>query len=179
MITSSIARRYAKALFGLATERGKVEPWAGSLTALKAAISASSEIRDVLANPVFTREQRLAIVSGLARALSLDAEPANLLNLLAERNRLGYLEAIADVYRGLADESLGRVRARLISAVPLPAATVEGIAVKLAAAARAEVLVDQAVDPALLGGVVAQVGSMVYDGSVRTQLEDLRRSLKR
>lgn len=179
MITSSIARRYAKALFSLAAERGKVEPWANSLAALNAVTAASPEIREVLANPVYTKEQRLAMVAKMTQMLSLDAEPANLLNLLAERNRLAYLEAIAELFRDLADESFGRVRARLISAVPLPPESARAIAAKLAATTRAEVLIEEAVEPQLLGGVVAQVGSMVYDGSVRAQLENLRRNLKR
>ncbi len=178
MITGAIARRYAKALFSLASERGRIEPWSESLDALKAAIASSTELRDVLANPVYSKEQRRAIAAKLAVMLSLDAEPASLLYLLAERNRLGYLDAVVDTFRTLADEKLGRIRARVISAVPLDAGAVDGIASRLAEATKAEVLIDRAVDPALLGGVVAQVGSMVYDGSVRTQLEDLRRTLK-
>ena len=163
MITGSIARRYAKALF--------------SLAALGAALAGSPELRDALASPA-SREQRRALAEGLARPLALEREPANLLLLLAERNRLGQLAAVADAFRALADEKLGRVRARLVSAVPLGGAAASGIAEKLAAAAKAEVLVERAVDPVLLGGVVAQVGSVVYDGSVRTQLEALRRALK-
>jgi F-type H+-transporting ATPase subunit delta len=178
MITGSIARRYAKALFGLASERGRIEPWSQTLDALKAAVAASPELREVLANPVYSKEQRRAIAAKLAAALGLEEEPANLLSLLAERNRLGYLDAIVDTFRALADEKLGRLRARVVSAVPLEGGAVEGIAARLAQVTKAEVLIDRVVDPALLGGVVAQVGSMVYDGSVRTQLEDLRRTLK-
>ncbi len=178
MIIGSIARRYAKALFSLASERGRIEQWSKGLDTLEVAVATSPELRDVLANPVYTKEQRRAIAAKLAAALSLDEEPANLLYLLAERNRLGYLDAIVDTFRALADEKLGRVRAKVISAVPLDNVAVNGIATKLAEATRAEVLLDRAVDPSLLGGVIAQVGSMVYDGSVRTQLEDLRRSLK-
>ena len=78
----------------------------------------------------------------------------------------------------LADVELGRVRARVTSAVPLDDASVAAIAEKLAASTQKKVLVERVVDPAILGGVVAQVGSLVYDGSVRTQLEDLRKTLK-
>ncbi len=178
MIMGSIARRYAKALFGLATERGRIEQWASALDVLKAAVSASPELRDVLANPVYEKEQRRAIAEKLAAALALDEEPANLLYLLADRNRLGYLDAIVDTFRALADEKLGRLRATVTSAVPLDNAAVNSIADKLARATNAQVIVDRAVDPTILGGVVAQVGSIVYDGSVRTQLEELRRNLK-
>jgi F-type H+-transporting ATPase subunit delta len=178
MVIASVARRYAKALFSLAVEQGRVEAWNDSLLALKEAVEGSPDLVDVLSNPVYSRDQRRAIVEKLAYALALDAEPANLLFLLGDRNRLGYLGAVVDVFRALADDHLGRIRARVTSAVPLDAATAQAIADRLSASARATVLLDRAVDPALIGGVVAQVGRFVYDGSVRTQLEDLRRQLK-
>ena len=179
MIPGSIARRYAKALFSLAVEKGRIEPWSDSLLALGQAIEGSAELRDVLQNPAYPRETRAAVMARLTEPLRLDAEPAALLQLLGERNRLGGLTAIVTAFRELADVELGRVRARVTSAVPLDDAAVNAIAEKLSAATQKKVLVERAVDPAILGGVVAQVGSVVYDGSIRTQLEDLRSTLKR
>lgn len=179
MIPGSIARRYAKALFSLAVEKGRIEPWSDSLLALGQAIEGSAELRDVLQNPAYPRETRAAVMARLTEPLRLDAEPAALLQLLGERNRLGGLTAIVAAFRELADVELGRVRARVTSAVPLDDAAVNAIAEKLSAATQKKVLVERAVDPAILGGVVAQVGSVVYDGSIRTQLEDLRSTLKR
>ena len=178
MIVGTIARRYAKALFDLAVEARKVEPWVESLVALQKTVDGSPELRAVLANPVYTKEQRQGIAAQLARSLGLDPEPTHLLALLADRNRLAYLGGIADVFGRLADEKLGRVRARVTSAVALLPAEAQALSDRLAAAARAQVILEAAVDPALLGGVVAQVGSFVYDGSLRSQLEDLRRTLK-
>jgi len=178
MISGSISRRYAKALFLLAVEQDQVEPWAESLLALKKAVDGSPELRQVLQNPVYTREQRHGLAAGLARALGLGADPANLLALLADRNRLSYLAGVAETFGRLADEKLGRVRAKVTSAVPMEPAALAALEQKLAAATRAQVVLERAVDPALLGGVVAQVGSLVYDGSLRSQLEDLRRTLK-
>jgi F-type H+-transporting ATPase subunit delta len=179
MILGSIARRYAKALFSLAVEKGRIEAWNDSLHALGQAVDASAELRDVLQNPAYTREARAAVVGQLAATLKLDTEPTSLLQLLGERNRLSGLSAIVAAYRELADAELGRVRAKVTSAVPLDDAAIHAIAEKLSAATKKQVLVERAVDPAILGGVVAQVGSVVYDGSLRTQLEDLRSTLKR
>ncbi len=179
MIMGSIARRYAKALFGLAAETGKVEAWSVSLLSLKQAVESSPDLRDVLSNPVYSKEQRRAIVEKLATGLSLDAEPSGLLLLLGDRNRLSYLSAIVDTFRDYADQHLGRIRAKVTSAVKLDDAAVQAMADRLSQATQAKVLLDRVVDPAILGGVVAQVGSIVYDGSVRTQLEDLRTQLKR
>jgi len=178
MISGSIARRYAKALFGLAVEQGRVEAWSDALVALQAAVDGSPDLQDVLSNPVYSRDQRREIVRRLAAALSLDADPSNLLLLLGDRNRLAYLAAIVRTFRDLADTKLGRVRAQVTTAVPLDAAAEKALADKLAVATRTQVLVERAVDPALLGGVVARVGSLVFDGSLRSQLEAMRRELK-
>jgi F-type H+-transporting ATPase subunit delta len=178
MIMGSIARRYAKALFSLAVEKGAVEAWSTSLQALQQAVSAAPELADVLQNPAYDREQRRAVVAKVAESMKLDAEPANLLFLLGDRNRLGALGAVVEAFGELADLELGRLRARVTSAVPLDHASIAAIAEKLSATTKKQVIVERAVDPAILGGVVAQVGSLVYDGSLRSQLEDLRQTLK-
>ena len=179
MITGSIPRRYAKALFALAEETGRVEKWLEALSAVEKAVEGSAELRDALSNPVYAREDRRALAGELGRALRLDEEPRNLLLLLADRGRLEGLLGVVDHFRALADQKLGRVRARVISAIPLDEAAAREIAGKLAGAARAEVILDRQVDPSILGGVIAQVGSLTYDGSVRAQLEALRHSLTR
>jgi F-type H+-transporting ATPase subunit delta len=178
MISGSIGRRYAKALFGLAVEQDRVEPWSDALRALKVAVDGSPDLRDVLQNPVYTKEQRRAVAAGLAAALKLDAEPSSLLFLLSDRSRLAYLDGIVGYFGELADAKLGRVRARVTTAVPVDAAALDAISKRLGAATAATVLVEHAVVPAVLGGVVAQIGSIVYDGSLRTQLEQLKTSLK-
>jgi len=178
MIIGSIARRYAKALLSLAVEQGRIEQWSESLDALQAALQASRELRDVLSNPVYEKEQRRSVAKRLAQALKLEAEPANMLFLLADRNRLGHLSAIVDAFRTLADEKVGRLRARVVSAMPLDPAAVGSLSRRLAEATRAQVVVDRDVDESLLGGAVTQVGRFTYDGSLKTQLEILRRTLK-
>jgi F-type H+-transporting ATPase subunit delta len=178
MITGSIARRYARALFSLAVEKRSVEAWNQSLETLAKAVEASPELKDVLQNPAYPREQRRAVVERVAAAMQLAPEPANLLFLMGDRNRLPALGGVVAAFRELADQELGRVRARVTSAVPLDDASVAAIAEKLSASTQKKVLVERVVDPAIIGGVVAQVGSLVYDGSLRTQLEDLHKSLK-
>ena len=178
MIVGSIARRYAKALFSLADEQGQVEQWAQGLDALGQALESHRELRETLASPLFEKEQRRNVVAAVAGALALPETPRNFLLLLADRDRLAYLQAIIRDFRGLADDRLGRVRARVTSAVPLTAEESRRISEKLAQATQAQVILETAVDPSLLGGVVAQLGSRVYDGSVRAQLEELRRVMK-
>jgi F-type H+-transporting ATPase subunit delta len=97
---------------------------------------------------------------------------------LGDRNRLASLGDVVGAFGELADQELGRLRAKVTSAVPLDDASVAAIAERLSTTTKKQVIVERAVDPAILGGVVAQVGSLVYDGSLRTQLEDLRTALK-
>jgi F-type H+-transporting ATPase subunit delta len=178
MDSGSIARRYAKALFGLAVEGGRVEAWGESLGALADALNSAPDLAVVLADPLRPREERRALAERLGAALRLDREPASLLLLLGDRNRLDRLSDILRAFAELADAHLGRLRARVTTAVPLDAPTLESLARRLSDLTRAKVLVEGAIEPELLGGVVAQVGNVVYDGSVRTQLEDLKKSLK-
>jgi F-type H+-transporting ATPase subunit delta len=178
MDSGSVARRYAKALFSLALESGRVEAWSEALASLGQVLREATELAETLGDPVHTREERREVVEKLVGALKLEREPANLLFLLADRNRLDRAVDVLRAFGELADAHLGRVRAHLTSAVPLDPGALEALAGKLSDLTRATVLVEGAVEPALLGGVVAQVGSLVYDGSVQTQLEDLRRSLK-
>ncbi len=178
MIVGSIARRYAKALFSWADEQGQVEQWSTGLEALGRALASSPELRDTLASPLFEKEQRRSVIGEVARSLALPETVRSFLLLLADRDRLSYLAAIVQQFRDLADARLGRVRARVTSAVPLTSEEAARIAEKLAQAGKAQVIVETAVDASILGGVVAQVGSLVYDGSVRSQLEELRRAMK-
>ncbi len=178
MVPGSVARRYAKALFGLAVENGRVEAWAESLAALAAVLRSTPELAAILADPVKGRDDRHRLAGSLAAAVGLDREPANLLLLLGDRNRLDRLPDVLRAFAELADAHLGRIRARVTTAIPIDGETMQALARRLSDHARAQVLLERSVDPGILGGAVTQVGSLVYDGSVRTQLEDLRRSLK-
>jgi F-type H+-transporting ATPase subunit delta len=97
--------------------------------------------------------------------------------LLLDRRRIVLLPAIARAYRDLTDAHVGRVRAEVISAEALTPATVDRVRRSLEQRTGKKVIINSKVDPGLIGGVVARVGDLVLDGSVRTQLEDLRARL--
>jgi F-type H+-transporting ATPase subunit delta len=97
--------------------------------------------------------------------------------LLLERRRIVLLPSIARAYRDMADAHLGRVRAQITSAEPLAAAALDRVRRSLEQRTGKQVIVETAVDPDLIGGLVARVGDLVLDGSVRTQLSDLRAKL--
>ena len=101
----------------------------------------------------------------------------NTLKLLVERSRGGYIESVAREYRAMLDQKVGRVRAKVTSAVPLDEAALGKIRSQLTQLTQKQVSLESVVDPKVLGGVVAQVGSLTFDGSLQTQLEGLKRQL--
>ncbi|AKQ70602.1 ATP synthase delta chain [Myxococcus hansupus] len=180
MVNVSIARRYARALLDVASEAGRTDAVAEQLTAFADVIAKNAELTDVLVNPAYTREQRLLVVESVMKAVPGGLEPTltNTLRLLVDRNRLGYLSDIARLFRDMADARAGRVRGHVTSASPLPSDALAQLQQTLQQLTQRDVLLETRVDPSLLGGVAAQVGSILYDGSIRTQLEEMRRELK-
>ena len=175
---SRIARRYAKALFELSVEEGRFEQTGQELGAIGAAVDSDPELVRALSSPSTTREDRLGMAEALIAALKPGPALANALRLMAERRRLAELSSVARVYRDLTDERSGRLRARVISAKALPDEAAQRIGAALSAATRHEVVLERSVDPALLGGAVAQLGSRVFDGSVKNQIAQLKQQLK-
>ncbi|MFB1484242.1 ATP synthase F1 subunit delta [Corallococcus sp. RDP092CA] len=180
MVNVSIARRYARAILDVAAEGNRTDAVAEQLNAFAAVVAQSPELSDVLLNPAYSRAQRSRVVEALLQTLPSPAEPAlaNALRLLVDRNRLGYLPDIARLYRDMADARAGRVRGQVTSAVPLTPDAVTQLQQSLQQLTQRNVVLETRVDPSLLGGVAAQVGGTLYDGTLRTQLEQLRRELK-
>lgn len=179
MVNVSIARRYARALLDVAAEGQRTDAVATQLSSLVQAMEASRELSDVLLNPAYSRSQRTQVVEAVMKMVGgIEPVLANTIRLLVDRNRLTYLPDIARVYRDMADARAGRVRGQVTSAAPLTPDAVEQLRKNLQQLTQRDVILEQKVDPSLLGGVSAQVGSVLYDGSVRTQLEQMRRQLK-
>ncbi|NNC20923.1 F0F1 ATP synthase subunit delta [Corallococcus exiguus] len=180
MVNVSIARRYARAILDVAAEGNRTDAVAEQLNAFAAVVGQSPDLSDVLLNPAYSRAQRSHVVEALLQAMPSPAEPAlaNAVRLLVDRNRLGYLPDIARLYRDMADARAGRVRGQVTSAAPLSADALTQLQQSLQQLTQRNVVLETKVDPSLLGGVAAQVGGTLYDGTLRTQLEQLRRELK-
>ena len=133
--------------------------------------------RIFLENPTMAGERRNRMLKEISDALSLDRRVANFVNILAERNRLPALDEIIQEYQRLLDEKTGIVRARVTSAGTLDPAQQRELVNKLEQVTGKQVRMEVAVDPSLIGGVIAQVGSTVFDGSVRQQLQAFKNRL--
>jgi F-type H+-transporting ATPase subunit delta len=178
VIAGSISRRYARALFTLALEEDGHEQIGEELETVARTIRSSAEARTLVESPAYTPAQRHALVDLLVEKLSLSPSVGSFLRLLADRHRLAEIGAIARSYGEMLDEKVGRVRATVISARPLAEDELRHVRDALAAATRRTVVLDSRSDPRIVGGVITQVGPKVWDGSIRTQLERLRRELK-
>lgn len=173
----SVARRYARALFGIGVDGGNFEALGQEIGDLAELWTAAPDLRELLENPVFRPDEKRKVLEQILPRVAPTAEVRRLALLLLERRRITLLPAIARAYRDLADAHTGRVRARVTSAEPLTAAAADRVRRALEERTGKKVIVETAVDPSLIGGVVAQVGDLVLDGSVRTQLTDLRSKL--
>jgi F-type H+-transporting ATPase subunit delta len=174
MISGSLSRRYARALLGIGREKGQDEALAAELERLAAAYDKSPELRGVFSNPVFSTAQRQAVLGDLCRRLTLSVTGQHFAKLLLDRGRMNALPGIARALRALVDEQSGRVRARVTSAKPLDP-TMEGrIRTAIGRATARTVVLEKQTDPALIAGIVTQVGDVIYDGSLASQLAALR-----
>lgn len=177
MITGSIGRRYAKALLEIGIKTQSYDALGKELDRTADAFQSSPELRRALENPVFPLEKRRTILDELARRLALSKTMRNFLMLLLDKGRLQALPDIARAHRALVDEQAGRVRATVTSATKIDPALVERVRAALEKKTGRVVVLSTKEDKAILGGLVTQVGDIVYDGSVRQKLATLREEL--
>jgi F-type H+-transporting ATPase subunit delta len=177
MVNVSIARRYARALLEAAGP--SADDVLKQLEGFVQLLESSKDLDDVVNNPAYTVSQRRAVVDQLIASAG-DVNPAlqNALKLLTERGRFGTLADIARVYRDLVDVRMGRVRGRITSAKKLEPNAINALEGALERLTQKKVVLEMREDPSLIGGATATVGSQTYDGSLRTQLDELKTRLR-
>ena len=172
-MATAAASRYAKAVFELATDEGRVEEWRRQLTEIRD-VMVDTEVAAVLVNPTIPATRRMEL---LASAQFLDPEATNLARMLVEAGRVDQASGILDEYEQLADEAAGRVRATVTTAVELDTNDRERIESQLSKRLGKEVRLTAAVDRRILGGLKLQYGDHLIDVSLATRLQQLRRRL--
>jgi len=174
---SALTRRYAKALVELAVEQQAVDRYGEELATVNAVLAREGLLRQLLESPTLALEKKAAMLNDLAAALELSPRMSDFLGLVLSKGRIGYLPQIEDAYRRLADELSGVLRARITAAVELDAAQQQAIGASLEKQTGKKVALNVKVDPQLIGGVQAEIGGRLFDGSVRTQLQRIEESL--
>ncbi len=177
MINVSIARRYARALLAVATEVNRVDEVMRELDGLVGLMAESPDLRNVMASPGFSREQRQEIFGEVTGGGAVAEPTASFLRLLIDRGRIEHLQQIARIYTEFADEAARRVRAEVFTPRPLELDEVRRLEAALSdIEGNKSIEMTQQIVPSLLGGVVAKVGDRVFDGSLKTQLEKIRQA---
>jgi F-type H+-transporting ATPase subunit delta len=172
------ANRYAKAVFDVALEEkadlAKVDQ---DLRAVVEMMKGSPELARAAGFSSTTEAQRQSMMEAVSKAMSLSTLVTKMLVVLAKSNKLNLMPDLAEAYRErlLAHQNI--VRAQVTSAAPLSPEKTKALEESLSKVTGKKVELSVSVDPELLGGVVARIGSTVYDGSVKTQLQRMRQEL--
>jgi F-type H+-transporting ATPase subunit delta len=177
MTSRTAARRYAKALLDVASKEADVDQVGQELDAFVALLQQQPPLNRVLMSPAVPAPRKRAAVAELTKVAAVSPVVAKLLALLAEGDRLVLLNDLATAYRDMLMERQNVVRAEVTSASPLAAARSQAIEERLAAITGKRVSMITKVDPEIVGGMVARVGSTVYDASIATQLRKIRERL--
>ena len=175
----SVARRYAKALLLIGKTDGKADKYKDELNEFAGLIAREATLGQVINNPLYNSEDRKKVLTSLIGKMKLSSVMASFLKLLFDKGRFVFLGAINEFYLKLADDLKGVARASIVSANELSSEAVEKIRKALSKKTGKDIVLDIKTDPALIGGVVTKIGDLVLDGSIKTQLLNMRESLKR
>lgn len=171
------ARRYAKALFNAALATNSVEAAGASLAEVAAAAQGAPQLMQVLRHPLISRERKTEILRTLFHD-SLLPLVESFLFLLVEKERAGIIDTVSEEFVTLVDAHQGIANAEAVSAVELDAMQREQLLHQLETATGMKIRLVTRVDEEILGGLVVRVGDRMIDGSVATQLQRMRESLK-
>ena len=177
MSVETIARRYATALADVVLKTGEAETVKGELRTWEQLIAGSAGLEKAFGNPSIARTKKEGVLEGLLAKVKPSATTANFLRVLLRNGRLTAIGAILERFDSVLEERSGVVSAEVASARELADAQRKELKSNLEKLTGKQVKLEFAVDPDLIGGVVTRIGSTVYDGSVRTQLENLKEEL--
>src|SRR5690348_10722614 len=180
MTHSAVAARYANALADVVTQGSsplRPQDAVAELRSFEGIVVGSAELQNALITPAVAGSRKKAVVGRLADLLKLSRVTRNFLFVLIDHRRIASLGDIATIFEEVLDARLGFARAEVTSASELNEADRRALNLQLERVIGKRIRMRFAIDPALIGGAVARIGSTVYDGSVRGQLATLERRL--
>jgi len=160
-------------------EDGQAETYRQELGPFSDLVAGEPDLEEAIGNPLYIAAERKKVLVTIIERLKVSTAIASFLLLLFDKGRIKFIHDIRDFYDELADELKGVTRASLISATDLPSDTVDTIRASIERMTGKQVLLSLEQDPALIGGVVTRIGDLVLDGSIKTQLLNMKKSLKR
>ncbi|MEA2108882.1 MAG: ATP synthase F1 subunit delta [Pseudomonadota bacterium] len=177
MIRDIIARRYAKAFFAFASEHGVLDQATEEVRGFAVLLADHEKLSDVLNNPVYETSERKAVLNAVMAKTDVSDGVKGFLFILIEKNKMKYLASIVSYLDLMVDAAEGRLHVDVVSATALDKATLERLKQKLAELTSKKVQLSVKVDESLIGGLITRFSGMVYDGSIRTQLNNLGENL--
>jgi len=175
----AIARRYATALFDVTKKNNSLDAAQAGLASFAALISGSPELATVFGSAAVPAAKKRAVADTLVSQLNVSPEIQRLIAALGDRDRLGLVADVASAFDARVRQEKHILQADVTTAVPLTAERAAALAAALGKALGGTVTIEQHVDPSIVGGVIAKVGSLVFDGSVTRQLELMKTVLTR
>jgi F-type H+-transporting ATPase subunit delta len=174
----TIARRYAEALADVAIAHNQVDQIDHEVRVFAETIGSTGELHDLFASPIVSLSDKRRVLDALIDRVAVGQMTANLLRTMLSHYRLHYLAAVYEQFRREMNERKGLVVAEVTTASEVGASEQERLGITLEKMTGKRVEFKFRTDPSLIGGVVTRIGSVVYDGSVRTQLREINERLK-
>ena len=175
----TVSRRYARALLSLGKEDGNYLKYGEELKAFSDLLKRETQARYVLQSPIYDFTNRSNLLKAILEKSGFSSTINNFIQLLLAKGRIRYLEDISLFYAQLTDELSNIKRAMVTTAVQLSEDIIQRIQAALKEVVQKEVVITVNQDPSIIGGIIAQVGDLTLDGSLRTQLKSLKESLRR
>ncbi|MBI2816828.1 MAG: ATP synthase F1 subunit delta [Acidobacteria bacterium] len=180
---SAVSFRYASALADTLAAPGAGRPTfnpetiATQLEQFHQLLGESNELRIVFSTPAVSTDKKKAILAKLAPGAGLDSITANFLSVVIDHDRMGLLGEIIEAFQTILHERMGTAIAEVTTARPLEESEQKELTAALSAKTGKSIRLNLLLDPNLIGGVVARIGSVIYDGSIRGYLSRLRTEL--
>lgn len=171
---SAVARRYARAILGCAQSEKQLETLGGELAGFASVYGKNPLLRKALAHPRIPAKNKENVLERVAEKEGLSEKCRKALAVILKNGRISFLPDIAESFIAMANEKQQRVRVELVSAYPLLREEIKTLEERFCAITGKAVMVEEKTDGSLIGGLVARVGSKVYDGSVKNQLRLLK-----
>lgn len=177
MSVQTVARRYAAALADVVAERGEARQVQEELAGWELMIKNNEQLQEVLRNPTIPYDQKQKVLSTLITRTRVRPLTANFLQVLLQNQRLMELGEVNKRFAQVLDERSGVVSADVTTARPVPESSQQALRDTLTRLTGKQVRLSFATDAELIGGIVTRIGSTVYDGSVRTQLQQVKEKM--
>lgn len=177
MSSQVVARRYSSALADVVLQRGEAREVQQELVAWADMMQSNANLREVFANPTIALDQKRRVLNRLLEIAKPRPTAVNFLKLLLQNQRLPELDQINKRFAAVLDERAGMIAAQVTTARPVPPETQQTLQRKLRDMTGKNVRIEFTTDPGMIGGLVTRIGSTIYDGSVRNQLEQIKEKM--